>query len=174
MVLEDYRVGLVSLVIVVELFTGWEVVLEQFVAVAFKLLDAFSRAVWDRFVRVAVQVILTQQLVSFTINVLNVNLLGICRVDDRNRWSLFGIAVGTALYYRFAWRVAGNRWRSQGLVALAGFVPLAPGYDARDIVQDTVPRKRYLSRLIFGGLGAICVLVVNRFGQCLRTLRAVS
>ena len=174
MVLEDYRVGLVSLVIVVELFTGWEVVLEQFVAVAFKLLDAFSRAVWDRFVRVAVQVILTQQLVSFTINVLNVNLLGICRVDDRNRWSLFGIAVGTALYYRFASRVAGNRWRSQGLVALAGFVPLAPGYDARDIVQDTIPRKRYLSRLIFGGLGAICVLVVNRFGQRLRTLRAVS
>ena len=47
MVLEDYRVGLVILVIVVKLFTGWEVVLEQFVAIAFKLLDAFSRAVWE-------------------------------------------------------------------------------------------------------------------------------
>ena len=174
MVLEYYRVGLVILVIVVKLFTSWEVVLEQFVAVAFKLLDAFSRAVWDRFVRVAVQVILTQQLVSFTINVLNVNLLGICRVDDRKRWALFGITVGTALNYGFTWRVAGNRWRSQSLVALAGFVPLAPGYDARDVVQDTVPRKRYLSRLIFSGLSAICVLVVNRFGQRLRTLRTVS
>ena len=174
MVLEDYRVGLISLVIVVKLFTSWEVVLKQFIAIAFKLLDAFSRAVWDRFVRVAVQVILTQQLVGFAINVLNVNLLGVRRVDNRNRWSLFGIAVGTALYYRFAWRVAGNRWRSQSLVALAGFVPLAPGYDASNIVQDTIPRKRYLSRLIFSGLSAICVLVVNRFRQRLRTLRAVG
>ena len=110
MVLEDYRVGLVSLVIVVELLTSWEVVLEQFITVAFKLLDAFSRAVRNRFIRVAVQIILTQHLVSFTINVLNVNLLGISRVDDRKRWALFGIAVGTALYHRFAWRVAGNRW----------------------------------------------------------------
>ena len=174
MVLENYRVSLVSLVIVVELLTSWEVVLEQFVAVAFKLLDAFSRAVWDRFVRVAVQIILTQQLVGLAINVLNVNLLGVRRVDNRNRWSLFGIAVGTALYYRFAWRVAGNRWRSQGLVALAGFVPLAPSDDARDVVQDTIPRKRYLSRLIFSGLSAISILVANRFRQRLRTLRAVS
>ena len=110
MVLEDYRVELIVGVIVIELLTSWEVVLEQFITVAFKLLDAFSRAVRNRFIRVAVQIILTQHLVSFTINVLNVNLLGISRVDDRKRWALFGIAVGTALYHRFAWRVAGNRW----------------------------------------------------------------
>ena len=96
------------------------------------------------------------------------------RVEDSKRWALFGIAVGTALYYGFTWRVAGNRWRSQSLVALAGFVPLAPGHDTSNIVQDTIPRKRYLSRLIFSRLGAICVLVVNRFRQRLRTLRAVS
>ena len=110
MVLEDYRVGLIVGVIVVKLFTGWEVVLEQFIAVAFKLLDAFSRTVWNRFIRVAVQIILTQQLVGFAINVLNVNLLGVRRVDDRERWSLFGIAVGTTLYYCLTWRVTGNRW----------------------------------------------------------------
>ena len=64
----------------------------------------------DRFIRVAVQIILTQRLAGRVINVLNISRLRVRRVDDRNRWSLFGIAVGTALYYRFAWRVAGNRW----------------------------------------------------------------
>ena len=70
----------------------------------------FSIMIEDRFIRVAVQIILTQRLAGRVINVLNISRLRVRRVDDRNRWSLFGIAVGTALYYRFAWRVAGNRW----------------------------------------------------------------
>ena len=93
-----------------ELSTWLKAVRYQNVAVAFVLLDAFSRAVWNRFIRVAVQIVLTQRLASRVINVLDVGCLGISRVDDRKRWALFGIAVGTALYHRFAWRVAGNRW----------------------------------------------------------------
>ena len=93
-----------------KLSTWLEAIRYQNVAIAFKLLDAFSRAVWNRFVRVAVQIVLTQRLASRVINVLDVGCLGVSRVDDRKRWALFGITVGTALYYGFAWRVTGNRW----------------------------------------------------------------
>ena len=93
-----------------KLSTWLEAIRYQNVAIAFELLDAFSRAVRNRFIRVAVQIILTQRLAGRVINVLDISRLRVRRVEDSKRWALFGITVGTALYYGFAWRVTGNRW----------------------------------------------------------------
>ena len=103
MVLEDYRVGLVILVIVVELLTSREVVLEQFITLGFQLFDHISSAVVDLFVRVAINLISVQYLITFAINVIDNSMLNIGIVLNNisnitvtsmvgNGWNFVGIS----------------------------------------------------------------------------------
>ena len=103
MVLEDYRVGLVILVIVIELLTSWEVVLEQFITLVFQLFDHISSAVVDLFVRVAINLISVQYLITFAINVIDNSMLNIGIVLNNisnitvtsmvgNGWNFVGIS----------------------------------------------------------------------------------
>ena len=88
MVLENYRVGLVSLVIVVELSAWLEVIRYKFITLANKFFNLVSSAVIDRFISVTINYVvsLLQIFTSLAINVLNYSTLSISLVRNVNRF----------------------------------------------------------------------------------------
>ena len=88
MMLEDYRVGLVSLVIVVELSAWLEVIRYKFITLANKFFNLVSSAVIDRFISVTINYVvsLLQIFTSLAINVLDYSTLNISLVRNVNRF----------------------------------------------------------------------------------------
>ena len=88
MMLEDYRVGLVSLVIVVELSAWLEVIRYKFITLANKFFNLVSSAVIDRFISVTINYVvsLLQIFTSLAINVLDYSTLSISLVRNVNRF----------------------------------------------------------------------------------------
>ena len=88
MVLENYRVGLVSLVIVVELSAWLEVIRYKFITLANKFFNLVSSAVIDRFISVTINYVvsLLQIFTSLAINVLDYSTLSISLVRNVNRF----------------------------------------------------------------------------------------
>ena len=88
MMLEDYRVGLVSLVIVIELSAWLEVIRYKFITLANKFFNLVSSAVIDRFISVTINYVvsLLQIFTSLAINVLNYSTLSISLVRNVNRF----------------------------------------------------------------------------------------
>ena len=88
MVLEDYRVGLVSLVIVIELSAWLEVIRYKFITLANKFFNLVSSAVIDRFISVTINYVvsLLQIFTSLAINVLDYSTLNISLVRNVNRF----------------------------------------------------------------------------------------
>ena len=88
MMLEDYRVGLVSLVIVIELSAWLEVIRYKFITLANKFFNLVSSAVIDRFISVTINYVvsLLQIFTSLAINVLDYSTLNISLVRNVNRF----------------------------------------------------------------------------------------
>ena len=88
MMLEDYRVGLVSLVIVVELSAWLEVIRYKFITLANKFFNLVSSAVIDRLISVTINYVvsLLQIFTSLAINVLDYSTLNISLVRNVNRF----------------------------------------------------------------------------------------
>ena len=88
MMLEDYRVGLVSLVIVIELSAWLEVIRYKFITLANKFFNLVSSAVIDRFISVTINYVvsLLQIFTSLAINVLDYSTLSISLVRNVNRF----------------------------------------------------------------------------------------
>ena len=86
--LEDYRVGLVSLVIVIELSAWLEVIRYKFITLANKFFNLVSSAVIDRFISVTINYVvsLLQIFTSLAINVLDYSTLNISLVRNVNRF----------------------------------------------------------------------------------------
>ena len=121
MVLEDYRVGLIVGVIVVELFTGWEVVLEQFVTLIFVFLNLVSSAVIDRFISMTINCIrVLQVFTSLAINVLDYSTLGIGTVLNDIGNITVASMVGSSWNFAGISSIALKSWTGYGTGLLTG------------------------------------------------------
>ena len=102
MVLEDYRVGLIAGVIVVELSAWLEVIRYQFITLANKFFNLVSSAVINRFISVTINCVrVLQVFTSLAINVLDYSTLGIGTVlNDIDNITVAGM-IGSS------WNLAG-------------------------------------------------------------------